>query len=193
VAAHVERLTSANEADFFRLHGDPDSAGWCWCVAWWTDTWEGFGDRTSAQNRRLRESLLDRDQRDGYLLYNDPAGPTDAADTADTADVVGWCQVGPRDRLTKLVSSYQLEPDPSIWAVTCFFLRPSSRGDGLATALLRSVVEDLDAQGVAVVQGFPRRGELPAEDVWTGTEGSFVAAGFRCVRDDPKRPVFQRG
>ena len=83
MGARVERLTSDNEADFFRLHGDPDSAGWCWCVAWWTDSWEGFGDRTSRQNRQLRDSLLARDERDGYLLYDGgdtrPRSPTSSA------------------------------------------------------------------------------------------------------------------
>ena len=113
MGARVERLTSDNEADFFRLHGDPDRAGWCWCVAWWTDSWE--------------------------------------------------------------------------------VLRPSARSAGLATLLLRGVIADLDGRGVSAEQGYPRRWDLPAEDVWTGTEETFVSAGFRCVRDDPRRPVFQRG
>jgi GNAT superfamily N-acetyltransferase len=188
VSARVERLTSDNETDFFRLHGDPASAGWCWCVAWWTDSWESFGDRTSEQNRELRESLLARGERDGYLLYDD-----DNSSTGGTPEVVGWCQVGPRDRLPKLVETYHLDADPTMWAVTCFFLQPSARGAGLATFLLRGVVADLDARGVSTLQGFPRCGDLPVEDVWTGTEGTFMGAGFRCVRDDARRPVFQRG
>jgi hypothetical protein len=109
MGARVERLTSDNEADFFRLHGEPDSAGWCWCVAWWTDSWEGFGDRTSRQNRRLRDSLFARGERDGYLLYDDGEAP------GARSDVVGWCQVGPRDRLPKLLETYRLDADPTMW------------------------------------------------------------------------------
>jgi len=94
VGARVERLTSDNEADFFRLHGDPDSAGWCWCVAWWTDSWE--------------------------------------------------------------------------------VLRPSARGAGLAALLLRGVIADLDGRGVSAEQGYPRRGDLPAEDAGPAPKGRSV-------------------
>ena len=92
-----------------------------------------------------------------------------------------------------VLETYRLDADPTMWAVTCFFLRPSARGAGLVTLMLRGVMADLDGRGVTAVQGYPRRGDFPAEDVWTGTEGTFVSAGFRCVRDDQRRPVFQRG
>ena len=83
---------------------------------------------------------------------------------AAPSHVVGWCQVGPRDRLPKLLETYRLDADPTMWAVTCFFLRPSARGAGLATILLRGVMADLDSRGVLAAQGYPRRGDLPAED-----------------------------
>ncbi len=172
------RLTAEQDADFYRLHGDPASAGWCWCVAWWTETWEGFGERSSQDNRLLREELMARGDRDGWLAYVE-------------GQVVGWCQVGPRDRLPKLLASYALSPDDSVWAVTCFFVLPPYRGRGVSSALLDAALADLQYRGVTTVQAFPRRGDLPAEDVWTGPEAVFVGAGFRCVRDDPSRPVHE--
>ena len=130
--------------------------------------WEEWADRTPDQNRALREALLERGEYDGYLLYADGAP-------------VGWCQVGPRDRLAKLVR----------WAITCFLIAPGFRGQGLARALLEAVLADLRRRGdVRRVEAFPRRGA--GGDVlalWNGPEALFRATGFSVVKDDPVRPV----
>lgn len=173
----LRRFDLAHRADFFRLHDDLCSIG-CYCTAWWVPTWEEWGARTPAQNRALREDLLARGQTDGYLLY--VAGA-----------VAGWCQVGPRDRLPKLVRQFDLAPDPAVWAITCFLIAPEQRGRGRARALLDGVLDDLRARGgVRRVEAFPRRGAgLDAGELWNGPESMFRAAGFRVVRDDPVRPV----
>ena len=36
--------------------------GWCWCVAWEVDSWEGWTDRSASQNQALRERLWARDE-----------------------------------------------------------------------------------------------------------------------------------
>lgn len=160
----VHRLDAARLADFRALH----QGQWCWCVAWWVPTWDGWTDRTEEENRALREQL----PFDGYLAYVDgrPAG---------------WCQVGPRDRLQKLVRQYGLPPDPEVWAVSCMMILPAHRGQGVASTLLSEVLKDLGGRGVRRVQAFPKR----KDDPWTGPESMFVGAGFRVVRDDPERPV----
>lgn len=163
------------------MHSAANGADWCFCTAWWVPTWEGWGEREAEKNRRLRESLFDRGCFDGYLLYAD-------------GEAVGWCQVGRRDRLTKLCRAYDFAPDPDIWAITCFLLAPAYRGRGLAHTLLREVLADLNQKGVKVIQAFPRKGPgLSAGEVWTGTPGLFEAAGFRPVMEDPRRPVYQWG
>jgi GNAT superfamily N-acetyltransferase len=143
-------------------------------------TWDGWGERTAEKNRTLRDRLFTDGISDGYLLYADdrPAG---------------WCQCGPRDTWEKLRKAYDLEPDPEMWAVSCFFLTPPNRGKGRAAAFLDLVVEDLRRRGIKRVQGFPRRGEgLPADDVWTGPERLFRRAGFSLSRDHPRLPVYER-
>jgi ribosomal protein S18 acetylase RimI-like enzyme len=173
----VHRFDASRRADFFRLHNDANGCGWCLCVAWWTPTWDGWGDRTAEENRRLRESLLDRGEYDGYLLYVDETP-------------AGWCQVGARDRLDKLARQFDLAPDPATWAITCFQIAPTYRRQGLATFLLAEVLRDLRQRGVRRVEAFPKRGDwLEVEDLWNGPESMFRAAGFRVMRDDPKRPV----
>ena len=121
-------LDAGRRADFYRLHGDCNGAGWCACAAWWVPAWDGWGDRTAAENHAVREALFARDEHDGLLAY--AAG-----------EPVGWCQLGPRDRLAKLTRQLGLEPDPGAWAVTCFLVAPAWRGAGVARALLAAAAE----------------------------------------------------
>jgi GNAT superfamily N-acetyltransferase len=180
-AARIEVLPLGPDRlrDFYQVHSRANNADWCYCTAWWVPTWEGWGDRTQAENRSLREELFARGQFDGYLLYAD-------------GKATGWCQVGPRDRLQKLCQAYQFSPNPGIWAITCFLLSPARRGQGLARLMLQEVLEDLGRRGVTFVQAYPRKGEgLSAGEVWTGTPALVRAAGFTMIQDDPRRPVYQ--
>lgn len=102
---------------------------------------------------------------------------------------VAWCQVGPRDRLEKLVRTYELAPDPGAWAITCFVVAPEERRRGRAHALLRAALEDLRGRGVRRIEAFPRRLATEAGELWTGPEPMFRDAGFEVWRDDPERPV----
>ncbi len=172
----IHRFDPNRRVDFFRLHGELCNGG-CYCVAWWVPTWEGWGAHAPAQNRQLRESLLAQGEYDGYLLYLG-------------GEPVGWCQAGPRDRLTKLVHQFGLAPDPTTWAITCFLIAPGWRRRGLASALLEAVLRDLRARGVRRVEAYPKRGAaLDTLDLWNGPEAMLRAAGFSVAQDDPVRPV----
>ena len=167
----VRRLDRERRADFDRVHCEANGAGWCRCAAWWVPTWDGWGERTAEQNHALRDELFARNEYDGYLLYRDGAP-------------VGWCQVGPRDRLPKLVAQFELEPDPETWAITCFVVAPRDRRRGLASALLGDVVRDLAARGVRRVEAYPRLGEgLDEVELWNGPAAMFRRAGFQLVRE----------
>ena len=171
-------LDASRREDFYQVHSEANGANWCYCVAWWVPTWEGWGQRTAEENLTLRESLFRLGQYDGYLLYID-------------GEPAGWCQCGPRDHLPKLLEQYKLEPDPQVWAITCFLIAPRFKKQGLTHQLLAGVLKDLSGRGVARVQAFPRRApDLPDEDRWTGPETIFKSAGFEVERDDPKRPIY---
>lgn len=172
----VRRLDASTRPDFRRLHCEGNGAGWCHCVAWWVESFDGWGERTAEQNRALREELFARGEDDGYLLMED-------------GEPIAWCQVGPRDRLPNLKRRYGLAPDPEVWSVTCFVVVPAARRGGAATELLGGVLEDLRARGVARVQAFPRRGATEPGALWTGPEAMYLRAGFRVERDDPERPI----
>ena len=164
-------------ADFLELHCDENDAGWCRCVAWWVPTWEGWAERSAGDNTTLRESLCARGEWDGLLAF-------------DGDRAVGWCQVGRRDRLDKLVAQLELSPDPSVWCVSCFLVAPSHRGRGVAGELLAAAAERARAAGAERLEGYPREGGgLDEGEVWTGPASLFAAAGFELARAGTPRSV----
>ncbi len=178
MTVQVARCGPENRPDFYRVHCAANDTGWCFCVAWWVPTWDGWGERTAEQNRVLRESLFEQGEYDGYLLYVDH-------------EPVGWYQAGPRDRLEKLCRVYELTPDPAAWAITCFVMAPHKRRQGLSGVLLAEALRDLAARGVGYVQAFPKRGaQLDAGDLWRGPEAIYQQAGFTLERDHAQLPVY---
>ena len=171
----VELLNADNIDDFFKVHSG--ECGWCYCTAWWVPTWEGWTKRSNDENRQFRLDLFTKGEFDGYILYveDDPAG---------------WCQVGQRDRLTKLAKQYNLEANSEIWAITCFVIRPEYRNKGLAAHMLKVILEDSKSRGVKMVQAFPKRtdSDKPGEH-WKGPESMYVSMGFTIERDDPNNPI----
>lgn len=175
----VYRLTRSRVDDFYKLHSVKNGCGWCFCVAWWVESWDGWGDRTAEQNRNLRDRLFQKGNFDGYLLY-------------DGNNPVGWCQVGPRDRLIKLVRQFGLSPSPNTWAITCFLILPEYRRQGNANFLLSEVVRDLRKRGIKYLESFPKRGlGLDELDLWNGPEQIFIQSGFLLVQDHPQRPILR--
>jgi GNAT superfamily N-acetyltransferase len=163
----VRRLDAAAREDFFRLHSAANGHDWCFCVAWWVESFAGWSERRPDQNRALRESLFARGEQDGYLLY---AGE----------EPVAWCQCAPRDRLVHLAGRYTDGPDPTAWALGCFFTAPAWRGKGCARALLTGIIADLRGRAVKRLEAFPRgEGRLPDDEVWTGPAGLFAEFGFQ--------------
>jgi len=172
----VIRLGPDSVGAFHRLHRSCEDGGWCACTAWWVP-WAGFGERSAEENAALRASLFDRGEYDGYLAM-------------ELDEAVGWCQVGPRDRLHKLRDQYDLEPAIGAWAVTCFKVRPDRRGRRIAHQLLLGVLEDLPKRGATRVEAFPKRLKTrDPMDHWTGPESIYLACGFEVVRAHKRHPV----
>jgi GNAT superfamily N-acetyltransferase len=166
VAYRVERFGPETRADFRRLHSDANGAGWCRCVAWWVPTWDGWSERSAEENATLREELCEAGEYDGLLAF-------------DGDEPVGWCQVGRRDRLEKLVRQLRLEPDPDAWAVSCFLVAPAQRRRGIAAALLDGAIASARDAGAARFEGYPRQSADEPGENWTGPQRIFERRGFR--------------
>ncbi len=176
MSIRIEPFRPELRDEFRVLHSNANDAGWCRCVAWWVPTWDGWGERAAEENAALRESLCDGGEYDGLLAF-------------DRDQPIGWCQVGQRDRLAKLVTQLELEPDPSVWAVTCFVVAPSHRRRGVAAALLEAAAEKARAAGASRLEGYPRVVADEPGEMWTGPIGLYRSAGFGMTREGFPRSV----
>jgi GNAT superfamily N-acetyltransferase len=175
----IKGLSSGNKQDFYQVHSDQVCGGWCFCAAWWLPTWEGFGERTSAENRAVREELFDKHIYDGYIVYIDD-------------EPHGWCQVGKRDQYPTLLKKFELDLDSETWAVTCMTLPQRFQGMGLTHKILALIIEDLRSSGVKRLQAYPKTDPgLQKEDIWTGPLSLYLKAGFKVVKADEKHPVLE--
>ncbi len=146
----------------------------------------GAGDANRAALRRL----VDAGAPTGLIAYRSGAP-------------VGWCAVAPRrdqPRLTRspLVRAAErlrpaLEP---VWAVTCLYLPPAHRGQGVARALVRAAVDHAGSAGARTIEAYPRDPQarpVTAEAAYVGLLPLFADLGFQEVaRPWPARPVVRR-
>jgi GNAT superfamily N-acetyltransferase len=177
VKLQAKRFNPALREDFFRLHSEENGCGWCFCAAWWVPTWEGWSDRIVEENRELRNELLEQGHYDGYLLYSED-------------QPIGWCQVGKTGRLEKLVEQFSLFEVKEAWAISCFLIAPQFRGQGMASFMLKEIIEDLQGRGAESVLAFPKAETgLDQLDMWNGPLAMYLEAGFSIWKEDPIRPV----
>lgn len=173
-AVTIKRLSSASEDEFYRVHAD----GPCHCVAWWVPTWDGWGQRSAAENATLRRSLFEANIHDGYLIYRDET-------------LAGWCQAWKRDAFAKLAAQFGVASDDDAWMIGCLVVLPAFRQQGVATEAMEMVLDDLRLRGARTVDAYPKRGASDADELWNGPESTYARLGFAVVRDDAKRPVLR--
>jgi GNAT superfamily N-acetyltransferase len=137
----------------------------CWCMEWRMDraTWRaGSGE----PNRAAMERFIQEGNAPGILAYRG-------------GETVGWCSIAPRRTLfgLKEVAAYRNFENPAVWTVSCFYVPPSARGQGMTSALLRAAVEHAAAGGAKIVEGYA----AADADSYMGRLSTFQKAGFEVV------------
>jgi GNAT superfamily N-acetyltransferase len=141
----------------------------CWCQFWHLRGrayWDGHGE----SNRARLEEEVRGGSEPGLLAY--------AGD-----EPVGWCRVGPRESFSRLEHSRNLArvDDEDVWSVVCFYVTPSAKRRGVASALLAAAEVRAASSGVETLEAYPVRAGHPNIDSYTGYLPMFLAAGFEIV------------
>ncbi len=141
----------------------------CWCLYWRLSSGEFNRVRRPTTMRRLTE----QDPAPGVLAYRDGLA-------------VGWCNVGPRAAMERLVRSRTIlaVDDCPVWSVVCFVVRPGHRRQGIARALLAGAIGYARECGAPVLEAYPvdTGGErIHTTEAYVGTLGLFADAGFHVV------------
>ncbi len=156
------------------LTGGGDGAS-CQCI-WPMLSNKDWNTTTTPQRTEMFRAEIDEGPPPGLVAYVD-------------GEAAGWIRIGPRTAQariprTRIIVNATTEPfdDPSVWAVTCFVVRREHRGTGLNAALLAAAVDYASRSGARLVEGYPvdTGGDRQrANDLFHGTLGTFLGAGFR--------------
>ena len=175
---------AADWPDVERLFGVRGEPSRCWCRFFALT-----GPQWSASTPEQRKNQL-RDKFDG-------GAPAPGVLAFRGGNPVGWCAVEPRGCYPRILRSKVLTAagpevarDPGgnqVWSVSCFVVSPGQRRTGVARALLAAAVGHAFAHGADVVEGYPvdpaQRPKAGPADLYHGTLGLFLAAGFEVVSD----------
>jgi GNAT superfamily N-acetyltransferase len=184
-AVSVVPATADRWDDVVAVFEGPGDPGRCWCQWFFRGA---SAERVDAEPNRAALRAQVSMRAPGVLGYLDGV-PT------------GWCAVAPRPTYTRLTRSRLLAftdaeelADPSVWAVTCFVVRRTARGRGLAGALLAGAVELAREGGATLVEGYPidlaERPRTSSAELYHGPLQVFLRAGFTEVaRRTPGRSL----
>jgi len=183
-----EPVTPERWDDFEIVFGPQGAFYNCWCVA-----------------LRLPHAIrteMAADERKAHMRGRIKAGPPPGILCYAEGAPVAWVQVGPRHDVPQFNSprtvSRPLEEgdaqDPSIWAVSCFFLLPKLRGKGMSHRLLAGAIDHARRQGARLLEACPIDHVKQSKSVTLciGSTAIFGAAGFETVaRRKDGRPLMR--
>jgi GNAT superfamily N-acetyltransferase len=154
--------------------------GWgsgCWCMfPRLTDAETRALPGSGSMNQRRRDAmakLAGRSRAPGLLAF-------------EGEEPVGWIAIAPRSEFARVESSRATPrvDAEDVWIIPCVTVRKTTRGRGIAVALIEAAVAYAVANGAPAVEAYPRAGKARTSDenAFFGTEPLFRRAGFRTVR-----------
>ena len=158
----------------------------CWCQYWRLSAGD-YGrlhdgqlhDDSVAERRSGLRSQLEAPTPPGVLAYLDERP-------------VGWCGLGPRSSMERLVRSRTIPAvdDLPVWSIVCFLVRPGYRQRGVARALLRGAIECARDHGAPALEAYPvdAAGQrIHTASAYVGMLAMFEQEGFRKVLETSAR------
>ena len=143
----------------------------CWCLSHRLrvrEIEELGGDSREAAAR----ALCERDVPPGVVTYRDGVP-------------VGWCNVGARADIPRLVHSTRIRPidEVPVWSVVCVVVRGGHRKQGVTRPLIEGAVAFAAEHGAPAVEAYPAdpEGRMDTTMAFVGTRSMFEAAGFEVV------------
>lgn len=164
-------MTPERFEDFADVINHNRRANHCWCLSHRLQAAEierlGSGSREQAMRR-----LCECDHPPGVVTYAD-------------GEPVGWCNIGPRTEITRLVRSRLIRAidDLPVWSIVCVVVRPGHRRHGVTAPLIEGAVAYAASHGAPAVEAYPvdPAGRMDLTMAFVGTKSMFERAGFQTV------------
>ncbi len=167
-------LTADRWPDFEDLFGRQGACYGCWCTHF----------RLPPAVRRDNDRARNKD----HIFARIMAGPVPGLLAYAAGRPVGWMQIGPRADVPEWNNagrvSAPVDPndaaDPSVWAISCFFLRTSARGKGLTHRMVSAGLDFARAGGARLVEACPIDQSKDSRSIglFVGSTRVFEKAGF---------------
>src|SRR5262245_4887617 len=138
-------LTPDRWDDLERLFGPERGAdSGCWCM-FWRMTRTEFDALGKPGRKAAFRKLVKSGAPLGILAY-------------DGERPVGWCAAAPRAATPGLDRSPICKPvdDEPVWSITCFFIEPTLRRQGVMAALIDAATKHARRAGARVVEAYPK-------------------------------------
>jgi predicted GNAT family acetyltransferase len=183
----IEPLTPALWPAFERLFGPTGACSGCWCIHWRVPRADYVAKRGPKAKALFKRRVMQ--------------GPPPGVLAFIGEDAVGWLQIGPRADTPQWNSARRVTApldaadaaDARIWGATCFFIKPTARGQGVMDALIKGGLQFARANGARVVEACPIDGKASAVDAYVGVASAFERARFKEVaRRKDNRPLMRR-
>ena len=164
-------VTSERFEDFADVVNPNRRATHCWCLSHRLRAAEieelGSGSREDAAR-----ALCARTVPPGVVTYRDGVP-------------VGWCNIGARSDIPRLVHSSRIRPvdDVPVWSIVCVVVRAGHRRQGVTRHLVEGAVEFARSNGAPAVEAYPADpdGRMDVTMAFVGTRSMFARAGFEQV------------
>ncbi len=164
-------VTPERFEDFADVINPNRRATHCWCLSHRLRVKEieelGGGSRESAMR-----ALCEREHPPGVVTYRDGMP-------------VGWCNIGPRSEIPRLVHSAVIAPvdDVPVWSIVCVVVRGGHRKQGVVAHLLEGAVAYAAEHGAPAVEAHPVDpvGRMDTTMAFVGTRSMFERAGFEVI------------
>lgn len=180
----IRPLTPERWRDLESLFGSNGASGGCWCM-WWRRPTAEYRAGHGAGNKAAFKRIVAKGPPPGLLAYR-------------AGEAVGWCELCPRQDLSRLAASRQLAPvdDKKVWSLPCFFVKRNARGLGLMGALIEEAKAYARKHKAPALEAYPWDTDTKrANDAaYTGVMPTFAKAGFvEVARRAPERPIMRFG
>ena len=164
--------------EFFDQRAFSDNPDWatCYCRAYLVAPGEDWDASCAANaNRAPMCAAIGAGHVDGMLAW-------------EQGRVVGWLQHGPAGRFGTPAGPLFPTEGADVAAILCFVIAPAARGRGVARALLRGSLAQLQAQGFRQVLARAAPEADDAAHQFTGPIALFRSEGFMEEPSPERRP-----
>lgn len=179
MALSIVALTPELWPQFEDLFGKQGACYGCWCTHF----------RLPPAVRRENNRSRNKD----FIRARIEAGPPPGLLALDGNRVDAWMQIGPRADVPEWNNARRVSAplddapaaDPSVWAISCFFIRQSARGRGLTHRLVAAGAAFARDNGARFLEACPMRESRDSRStgLFVGSARVFEKAGFATVAE----------